>query len=250
MSDILCKKAEGLMVLVMSRGKANAFHAPLMEELYTAVQSAGADPGVRGVVIASGRPGFFSGGFDVREVFHYGREEMSAFFGQFISVCENLRSLPKPVVAALGGHTFAGGAILALACDIRVMAKGPFGFALNEVNLGLSVPPEISRMLMEAVGTARAREMLFSGDPVTPERAYEIGLVHELADPEQVVERAEARARLLASKPPSAFATTKRQLRDLAAGRAAVGSLDGFLDMWFSNEASEARQRLAAKLGR
>ena len=60
---------------------------------------------------------------------------MTAFFARFVELFERMRRLPKPVVAAMSGHAYAGGAILALACDVRVMADGA-GFALNEVDLG------------------------------------------------------------------------------------------------------------------
>src|ERR1035441_8803263 len=154
-----------------------------------------ADDSVRGLVLASGRPRFFSGGFDIREVFTYDRDGMAAFFGRFIDLYESLYGFPKPVVAALSGHTFAGGAILAIACDFRIMAEGDFGFALNEINLGLALSPTIRRMLADAVGVARVREVLLFGEPLTPARALEIGLVRELAPAEQVRDRAIACAR-------------------------------------------------------
>jgi len=245
---ILSKIDGEVAILVMSRGKANAIHSEMMEELSAAVGAAASDPGVRGVVLASDCPRFFSGGFDVREVFHYGREQMAAFFRRFTEICDALRGMPKPVVAALSGHTVAGGAILALACDLRVMARGEFGFALNEIDLGLAVTPEIGRMLIEAVGAGRARELFLSGEPVSPERAWEIGLVHELAPPEEVLARAVARARTLAAKPPIAYATLKRQLRSLAAGETLETGIESFLELWFSPEATEARRRVAQKL--
>ena len=119
----------------MARGKANALNAPMVDELHGR-RRAGARADVRGLVLASDRPKFFSGGFDVKEVFQYGREKMTSYFGSFMDLYEDLFRLPKPVVAAISGHSVAGGAVLALACDARVMAEGPFRFALNEVNLG------------------------------------------------------------------------------------------------------------------
>jgi 3,2-trans-enoyl-CoA isomerase len=115
------------------------------------------------LVLASDRPNFFSAGFDVKEVFQYDREAMTSFFGAFMDLHETMFRLPKPVVAALSGHTVAGGAVLALACDIRVMAQGPFRFALNEVNLGIILPPGIVRMAVDAIGIRHARELFLSG---------------------------------------------------------------------------------------
>jgi|SRR5579871_4726633 len=240
-----------LRILTLARGKSNPLNYALVDELCTAVSAAGDDPCVRGMVLASDRPRFFSVGFDIREVFFYDRENMARFFGRFIDLYEALYKSPKPVVAALSGHTFAGGAILAIACDFRIMADGEFGFALPEINLGLAITPTMRSMLSEAVGTVHAREVMLLGDPITPARALQIGLVKDLAPAEQVRERAIACARSLAAKPPEAYREMKRALREMS-GSAEPASdrstLDQFIKMWFSPEAVEARQAVAAKV--
>jgi 3,2-trans-enoyl-CoA isomerase len=251
MEHIKSERDESLLILSLARGKANALNYALVDELYSAVSAAAVDGSVRGLVLASDRPRFFSSGFDIREVFQYDRDGMAAFFGRFIDLYESLYRFPKPVVAALSGHTFAGGAILAIACDFRIMAMGDFGFALNEVNLGLALSPGIRRMLVDAIGVARGREVLLFGEPLSPVRAHEIGLVRELASPEQVRGRAIACARFLASKPPIAYREIKRSLRELSGADNAPGdraTLVHFLDMWFSDEARECRRQLAATI--
>jgi 3,2-trans-enoyl-CoA isomerase len=251
MAHLHVERNDGLLILTLARGKANALNYELIEELYGAVSGAAADESVRGLVLASDRPRFFSTGFDIREVFGYDREGMSAFFGRFIDVYESLYGLGKPVVAALSGHTFAGGAILATSCDFRIMAEGDFGFALNEINLGLALTPTIRRMVVDAVGVVHAREVMLFGDALTPARALEIGLVKELAREDQVRDRAIACARVLAAKPPAAYREIKRSLREASGAVGAPSDrtvLGRFLDMWFSAEAQQARQAVAAKL--
>jgi enoyl-CoA hydratase/carnithine racemase len=250
MEHVQAERHNDLLILTLSRGKANALNYALVEELYGAITNAATDESVRGLVVASDRPRFFSSGFDIREVFTYDREGMGTFFGRFIDLYESLYSFPKPVVAALSGHTFAGGAILAIACDFRIMADGDFGFALNEINLGLALTPTIRRMLADAIGVARAREVLLFGEPLTPVRALEIGLVRELAPAGQVCERAIACAGFLASKPPVAYREIKRSLREFGGGETATDRsvLSTFLDMWFSPEAQDARKAIAAKI--
>jgi len=248
---ILSERDENLLILSLARGKANALNYALVDELCTAVSAAAADGSVRGLVLGSDRPRFFSSGFDIREVFQYDREQMASFFGRFIDLYESLYRFPKPVVAALSGHTFAGGAILAIACDFRIMAMGDFGFALNEVNLGLALSPGIRRMLVSAVGVARGREVLLFGEPLSPVRAHEIGLVRELAPADQVRGRAIACARFLAAKPPVAYREIKRSLRESMGADDAPGdraTLAQFLDMWFSEEARECRREVAARV--
>jgi len=186
----------------------------------------------------------------VREVFGYDRPGMTDFFGQFIGLYETVYQFPKPVVAALSGHTFAGGALLALACDFRIMAEGDFGFALNEIDLGLALAPGMRRMLVDAVGIAGAREVALFGQPLSPARSLAIGLVRELAPVEHVRERAIACAKLLAAKPPVAFRETKRSLRE-ALGPDGAGdrtTLTQILDVWFSQEAEACRKAVVARL--
>jgi enoyl-CoA hydratase/carnithine racemase len=251
MEHLISERDGGLSILTLARGKANALNYALIDELCGAVAAAAADDSVRGLVLASNRPRFFSSGFDIREVFAYDRDGMTTFFGRFIELYESLYRFPKPVVAALSGHTFAGGAILAIACDFRIMAEGDYGFALNEINLGLAVSPTMCSMLTDAVGIAYGREILLFGEPLTPARAREIGLVRELAPAEQVRDRAIACARFLAAKPPAAYREMKRAFRE-SGGREDTHTdhttLSRFLDMWFSAEAQDARRALASRV--
>ena len=160
--------------------------------------------------------------------------------------------MPKGVVAAVSGHAYAGGAVLAVSCDWRIMAEGPYGFALNEVNLGVILPLGITRMVVNLLGAGYARQLLLSGDPVSPVDALRIGLVHELAPPEEVLERAVARAQQFATKPPNAFAAIKHKLRYLAEseGESDRDRLDAFIEQWDSEEGQAARQAILESMNR
>ena len=252
MELVSVNKDEELLIITLARGKANPLNAAMVKELIAAM-SVAADRNIRGVVLASDRPRFFSSGFDVGEVFQYDREKMAEFFSRFIDLYEGILLLPKPVVAAVSGHAFAGGAVLALACDARVMAEGEFGFALNEVNLGVVVPPGFVRMAVAAVGARNAREIILEGKTITPARALEMGLVDAVVKPEAVLERAVARARELAAKPPLAFGAVKQLFLE-ATGHSVTFSdrqtLSEFIDHWFSPEATERKQALIESLRR
>jgi len=253
MEHIRTENAEGLLIIHMSRGKANPINDVMVEELNAAFAEAANDGSVRGVILASDRPKFFSGGFDVSEVFSYDRDTMTTFFGRFIDLYEGMIKLPKPVIAAVSGHAFAGGAVLALACDSRVMSEGNFGFALNEVNIGLVLPPGMIRMASGAVGVAKARELVLEGRPFTPAEALAAGLTSELAAPEAVLERAVARARVLSEKPPLTFGRVKRYFVEVAGLLSPGGDrqfLDRFIEHWFSPESIRHRQALIDSLRR
>src|SRR6185369_8507129 len=107
-------------ILTLSRPKANAMNLAMVDELLQAVRSAASDEHVRAVVIASDQKGFFSAGFDVEEVFGYDLPAMRHFFTHFMDLFEALVQMPKPVVGAISGHAWAGGAFLALGMDVRI----------------------------------------------------------------------------------------------------------------------------------
>lgn len=252
MEFIRVNKDGELLIVTLARGKANPLNAAMVEELIAAFGAAASED-VRGVVLASDRPKFFSSGFDVSEVFQYDRNRMAEFFGRFIDLYEGILHLPKPVVAAVSGHAFAGGAVLALACDARVMAEGEFGFALNEVNLGIVVPPGFVRMAIAAVGVRNAREVILEGKTLTPARALEMGLADKVVKPEAVLEQAMARARELTGKPPLAFGAVKQLFLE-ASGHSTPWSdhlmLAQFIEYWFSPEATERKQALVQSIKR
>jgi Delta3-Delta2-enoyl-CoA isomerase len=238
-------------ILTLCRGKANAFNGPMIEELIESISEAESDDRVRALIFATAAPGFFSAGFDVEEVFAYDRPTMRHFFGRFLHFYDRLLRLRKPVLAALSGHTYAGGAFLALACDLRVMAEGDYGFAVNEINFGAVLPATLHLALINTVGPREATRMILTGNSVKPSRALQTGLVDEVVPQEQVLPTALKHAHKLAQKPPGAFAFTKRALqRDLGYPEQpdAHEPLDEFVAQWFSPECTERRQALIASL--
>ncbi len=238
-------------VVTMRRGKANALNGAMTGALQSAIGEARGDEAVRGIVLASGCPRFFSSGFDVEEVFALGRTGMKDFFERFTALYESIALCPKPVVAAISGYAFAGGAVLAVACDFRVMAEGPWSFALNEVNLGTLLPDGIIRLVLGAVGPAHARAILLSGETIAPARAFEIGLAKELTGAEAALDRSVEIARSLAGKTPSAFAQVKGRLRECGGYAGSdPAAIEAFLDSWFSEEAIERRGALRASMNK
>ena len=143
--------------------------------------------------------------------------------------------------------------MLALCCDHRVMARGPFRIGLNEVQVGLVAPDAIQALMRRVVGTFRAERLLVAGRLVESEQALAIGLVDELTDAEHVVVRATAWLEELLSLPGEAMRATRRLAR--ADMRAALDAftedrLAGFLDEWYSPETQAALDAVLVKLGK
>ncbi|MCP5328797.1 MAG: enoyl-CoA hydratase/isomerase family protein [Steroidobacteraceae bacterium] len=234
--------------LRLANPPVNALGLALVQRLDAELVAA-AEHGVRALVL-SGQPGMFSGGLDVREIMAATAESLLFLVETFFGLQARLARSPLPVIAAITGHCPAGGTVLALYCDHRVMARGAFRIGLNEVQMGLYPGPTIHRAFERLVGAAQAARLLPRGTMLDPEQALAAGLVDELAAPEQVVPQALQFAAQLLQLPPQAYARTRELVRadlrrlfdvpveDLAA---AFGS------QWVGEE---ARARLAALLAR
>ncbi len=202
--------------LRLARPPVNALTRELLDDLRGRLAAAPAD-GVRAVVL-SGSPGIFTGGLDVPHLMGLDREAMVASWISFFAIMKALAASPVPVAAAITGHSPAGGLVLAMFCDYRVMAEGDYRIGLNEVQVGIPLPRVLLGALRRLVGPRRAEAMTVGGLLVDPATALGMGLVDELAAVEQVVDRAVAWCRGLLELPAHAVAETRQDARaDLVA---------------------------------
>lgn len=236
--------------LRMARPPVNALDPDLCTALTGALQAAAAD-GVAGVVLAGG-PKVFSAGLDVPYLLTLGREDLYAAWAAFFETARTLAAAPMPVVAAIGGHAPAGGCVLALCCDYRVMALGSSRIGLNETQVGLVAPEGIQRVLARVVGAHRAERLLVAGDLVESERALAIGLVDELVACDEVGTRAIQWLDGLLALP------RRPMLRTRAIARAELMmalaperlKLDDLLDSWSDPDTQAGLRALVARLGK
>ncbi len=175
----------------------------------------------------------------------------------FFDAARALAGSPVPVVAAITGHAPAGGCVLALCCDYRVMAKStdpakPFRIGLNETQVGLVAPEGIQQLMQRVVGQHRAEILLVTGELVDAERAQAIGLVDELADADQVTARALTWLQSLLQLPRQPVLRTRAIARaDVIAALAPERiQLDLFLDAWSAPDTQAGLKALVARLGK
>src|SRR5258707_12537095 len=247
---------DAIVELRLARPPVNAFDVPLTRALREAIESAPAS-GARGIVLSSNRVGMFSGGLDVAAVLQLDKEgRLAELWREYSSLCRTIAASPLPIVAAITGHSPAGGAVLATFCDYRVMARGadpikPFRIGLNETQVGLTVPPEVQTGLRRLVGAYRAERLMVAGAMPGSEEALRIGLVDELVEPDQVIARAIEWLRSLLALPPRAMSETRRIARaDLIAAFDAhrSGDVDDFVRGWFGEESRATLTAVMAKL--
>jgi len=243
---------DGIAVLTMARGKVNALNLEMVKEMLLAVEDAQRAHDVKALILASNRPGFFSAGFDIKEVFLYDKPRMADHLRSYGALIHKLHHFPKPVVAAINGHNFAGGAILALACDFRIMAEGEFGFAVNEIKVGVVIPPAIFQLCADVVGVKNAHHMILTGDPVESAPALAIGLVDALVPAEEVLERAREMAAHVAKSPGPTYAAVKAVIRAATGHSAEHGgfALAPPVEPWFTPEAEARKKAMLEGLNR
>ncbi len=238
--------------LRLDRSPANALSPELIAELGSAVQSA-PEAGARALVL-SGADGMFSAGLDVPVFLTLDRDAVGRAWRGFFDLMATLAGSPVPIAAALTGHATAGGCVLALCCDWRILATGSFKIGLNEVQVGVRIPLPILAAAEHVVGRRQAERMCTTAVLLDGEEALRIGLVDELRRPDDVVPRALAWAEGQLALPPNTLRRTRLLTR-----REVMRSLElmdetelkCFLDEWFGEETRGALhalvERLAAK---
>jgi enoyl-CoA hydratase/carnithine racemase len=237
--------------LRLARPPVNALDAALLDALQREFAGA-AREGVRGLVL-SGAPGRFSAGLDVPQLLGQDRAGMLTFWRSFFGCLRAFAACPVPVVAAITGHSPAGGAVLALCADRRVMAEGDWRIGLNEVQVGLYPGPQIHGLLARVVGARHAAELLSTGALVDARRALEVGFVDELAPVERVVPRAREWLDGVLALPSRTYLRTRALVRaDLVALFAGLGDADAeaMNESWYSEETQATMRALVAKLAR
>ena len=233
----------------LSRPPANAMNpdliALLIEKLNQAARAADA-------VVISGRPGMFSAGLDIPVLLHLDRNGLSRFWQSFLELLRTIATMPVPTVFALTGHAPAGGIVIAMFGDYRIMTGGNFKTGLNEVQVGLVVSPVIQQALVRLVGPHPAEKILVPGALLSPDQALDMGLVDELEDtPESTVERAIAWCDNLLGLPRSAMSFTREMSRrDLHRlfDEASEFGVEVFVDMWFSETTQSTLHALVERL--
>jgi enoyl-CoA hydratase/carnithine racemase len=235
---------DGVTLLQLNRAVTNALNLQLVRELSENLKRARDDPKVRGLVLGSTNDKFFSIGFDIPELFELAKDDFVPFFQTFNRLCLDLYTWPKPTIAAITGHAIAGGCILALCCDYRLIAQGRKLMGLNEIQLGVPVPYVADRILEQLVGAQNAREITYTGKFYSPEALLPMGMIDQVLPLEQVLQQAIEKAKSLGALPPDAFAMIKRNRTEIVEAQIQERLTEKeqyFIECWY---ASQARERL------
>jgi enoyl-CoA hydratase len=200
----LYEKKVAIAYVTVNRPKVlNALDTPTWKDMRTAFEDAQNDVTVRGVILTGAGDKAFIAGADISELAHASAvdAERSSRFGQ--GVLDLIENLGKPVIAAVNGFALGGGCETAMACTIRI-AVDTAKFGQPEVALGLIPGGGGTQRLPRLVGKGRALQLILSGEMISAQEAYRIGLVNEIVSAANLITRAEAILQKIASNAPIA----------------------------------------------
>jgi len=240
------EQRDGVRVLHMKFGRANAMNQEMLDGLATAL--AGREPQP---TVLTGEGKIFCAGLDLVSLDALERDDFEDFLTRFSRTMVQVLTTPYPLVATINGHAVAGGCVLALACDYRVGVKGDYKIGMNELTHGLPLPAVASEIPRGALTPQTYRTVVMSGVLMSPDTAQQVGILDMMSDDvDSAIEQACALAREQ-GKSLRAFAGVKsgvvapvvnaiKELREPLDRR--------FIDIWFSEETSAARRATVEKL--
>jgi enoyl-CoA hydratase/carnithine racemase len=204
LANVLYEKKDEIAYVTVNRPSVlNALNTPTWSDMRTAFEDARDDGAVRGVILTGAGNKAFIAGADISELAHVAafEAEQASRFGQ--EVLDLIENLGKPVIAAVNGFALGGGCETAMACTIRIAADSA-KFGQPEVTLGLVPGGGGTQRLPRLVGKGRALQLILSGETISAQEAYRIGLVNEVVPAAELIPRAEAILKKIASNAPIA----------------------------------------------
>jgi enoyl-CoA hydratase/carnithine racemase len=210
LANVMYEKKAAIGYVTVNRPKVrNALNTPTWRDLRTAFEAARDDDEVRGVILTGAGGKAFIAGADIGELAHVSAVEAEAASRLGQEVLDLIENLGKPVIAAVNGFALGGGCETAMACTIRIASEDA-AFGQPEVTLGLIPGGGGTQRLPRLVGKGRALQLILSGEMIGAQEAYRIGLVNEVVPAAELMARAEAILKKIASNAPVAvtFALT------------------------------------------
>ena len=222
--EILCTIKDGIATVTMNRPeKRNAMNTAVLEGLTNSFHQLETNPEVR-VVVIRGTGKAFCSGLDLRELSSRQSGGGDPETG-VTKVFQQIERSRHPTIAMVQGDALAGGCELALHCDLRLASEAArFGMPL--ARLGLVVPFPLGQKLVEIIGPAFTKQILFTGQPIDAKRAYEIGMIHQLVSASEIEAATYTLARTIADNAPLSLAGMKATILRTTALRETINYQD------------------------
>ncbi|DBA04761.1 TPA: hypothetical protein N0F65_004398 [Lagenidium giganteum] len=221
---VLVERKGEYAVVRMNRPPVNSLNTALIQELDNTIKALEADKTCRGMILASSNPKIFSAGLDILEMYQPKAsicvpQKLRTFWKSLQDLYLRFYTSRLAVVSAIEGHSPAGGCMLAMCSDYRIMTAGKPVIGLNETQLGIVAPTWFRDTLVNTIGHREAEKMLGLGLQVDATKGKAIGLVDEAVPLEEVFPRAEAAIERWLAIPDTARVKSKRLMRQETADR-------------------------------
>jgi enoyl-CoA hydratase len=227
---------EGILTLRLAHGKASALDVELLDALLRELDGVSED--VRALIL-TGTGSIFSAGVDLFRLTQGGADYVRRFLPLLSRFLRTLFAFPRPVVAAANGHAIAGGCVIVLAADARLMAEGAGRIGVPELLVGVPFPAAALEVVRFAVPRDKLQSLIYTGRTLPPQEALAAGLVDEVVAADDLLARAQETARQLALIPPQVYRLTKQSLRAEALeriDRASEAQDQAALEVWSAAE--------------
>jgi enoyl-CoA hydratase/carnithine racemase len=223
-SDVLLTAREGAVVTVtLNRPeKRNAMTVPMLTALRESFAELAKDDTVRAIVLTGAGKAFCSG-LDLKEMGLARRADGSVEYPDIEDALHELEHCPHPTIAMMHGDAIAGGLELALHCDLRI-AGGSARMGMPLARIGLVVPYPLTQKLLDTVGTAATKELLFTGELLDADRARRVGLVTRVVPDDELATATHTLAGEIAANAPLSIRTMKAAINEANAFRARTPS--------------------------
>lgn len=205
---------EEIGVITLCRpDRLNAWHAPMRKELTHALVALGSDPAIRAIILTGDGDRAFSAGQDLAETEQFTESDVNEWQDQWQALYGAIRSLDKPIIAAVNGIAAGSAFQVALLCDIRV---GHANSQMGQTEINAGIPSVLGPWIMlDMLGRSRTTELVLTGRLMSGEECAALGLIHHLVAADQVLPLAKQIAHDLGSKPPIAMRLCKRRFREI-----------------------------------
>lgn len=211
MGNVNLRKTGEVFVITMEAGE-NRFNPAFIKAVNQALDQVEGSSGPAGLVTIGGEEKFYSNGLDLGWLMGEGKNEWKAFIPEVLKFLGRMMAFPVPTVAAMNGHSFAAGAMLALAHDYRVMRADRGFFCLPEVDIKIPLAPGMNSLIKCRMSPMVFRDTVLTGKRIGGSEAKGLGIVDEAVPPERVLPKAMEIAAGLAAKDRKIFGTLKREM--------------------------------------
>jgi enoyl-CoA hydratase/carnithine racemase len=237
-------------IVELDRTPAHAINFTMVNDLREAFSHLKESDRVEGAILTA-KGNIFCAGLDVVELYGYDEDTMSQFWERFLMLVREMAAFPKPLVAAINGHAPAGGCVFALCCDYRIMADTQTRIGLNEVQVGIVLPPPIIELARFVLGDSPALRHVLNGVLMLPEDAKDCGLIHDIIAPQKLDAWADTKLKTWMNIPQKpwreAKTAVKKPLIDAMSGDIS-DAIGPTLRYWWSNESRSRLREFIDKL--